>query len=549
MLPQLFLQFKMTSSSASNLLNKSKRPNIKQIQVISNQNYGAMDNLADCGPFGRSPPLANAPSPNREIQHNQHLSNLPHSMSTPNLTLKSPSKSSRDRMRAVYNATIASPYFRTLSPRVHSVQGSVESYPITTPEGVRAISATGSKKLVTVWGAGFSIINLFLGLGLLSFPYALAEGSFTSLAVLAMTCFLMSYTGKLIVRCFEGVPPEERTYHQVGYIALNETLSFGKRKLKWGNFGMGLITFGILCEFVGALCMSAIFIWDNVSYLVPDLNFLWIIIISTCAVLPTCWMLNVSELAFNAFLGCVCKVFTVVVIVITFFLDTSVTERTEYDVVPQSPTRFSVSVGIFILSYAGHACLPEIYTSMKEPERFERVLDICFVIMFFTYSGMALFGYLQYGKATAVIITENLVTGESTNKAQLYVAKALIGFVIASCYFQVSPILSVVANIPEDFLSIRTPMKKRVFRTCLFGGIVVMSWAVLQHLAILEAVTGSLCTMITSVICPALFYYGLNRKTVSMAETIVLFSYFICGVLLGLYLLYNDIIAVLTGQQ
>ena len=46
----------------------------------------------------------------------------------------------------------------------------------------------------------------------------------------------------------------------------------------------------------------------------------------------------------------------------------------EYDYTPTSPTHFSVSIGIFILSYAGHACLPEIYTSMKQPERFENVL-------------------------------------------------------------------------------------------------------------------------------------------------------------------------------
>jgi len=162
---------------------------------------------------------------------------------------------------------------------------------------------------------------------------------------------------------------------------------------------------------------------------------------------------------------------------------------------------------------------------------------------------MALFGYLQFGKATAVIITANLVNGESVNEVQLIIAKTLIGLVIASCYFQVSPILSVVANIPEDFMKIESAMKKRVFRTILFGGIVLMSYVVIQHLAVLEAVTGSLCTMITSVICPSLFYFGLNRKTISWTETTVLFAYFICGVILGIFLLYNDIMAVVSGEQ
>ena len=222
-------------------------------------------------------------------------------------------------------------------------------------------------------------------------------------------------------------------------------------------------------------------------------------------------------------------------------------ERTEYDVLPQSLPAFSVSIGIFILSYAGHACLPEIYVSMKDPSQFERVMDICFVIMFFTYSGFALFGYLQYGKDTQVIITGNLVA-DASSKGGLIIGKTLIGFVIASCYFQVSPLLSVVAVIPEDLCGIETPMKKRVFRTFLFGGIAVCAWYIMSHLAVLEAVTGSLCTMITSVICPALFYYGLNMNKVSNGEMVLLFVYLICGILMGCFLLYNDISGLVKGQ-
>ena len=219
------------------------------------------------------------------------------------------------------------------------------------------------------------------------------------------------------------------------------------------------------------------------------------------------------------------------------------TQHETYDVVPANIPAFSVSIGIFILSYAGHACLPEIYVSMREPEKFERVLDVCFVIMFVTYSGMALFGYLQYGQATKVLITDNLVEGGPSKT----VAKILICFVIASCYFQVSPILSVVAVIPEDLFGIDSAFKKRLFRTSLFAAITVCSWCIVQHLAVLEAVTGSLCTMITSVICPALFYFGLNTKSISRTETVVLGGCVVSGVLLGAFLVYNDVVAVLSG--
>lgn len=109
------------------------------------------------------------------------------------------------------------------------------------------------------------------------------------MGVLAFTCIAMSYTGKLIVRCFRNIPENEQTYHGVGYRALDGTFKFNGKPLKLGQLGQGLITFGILLEFVGGLCMSTIFIWDNISYLLPDVDLFWIAVVATLATLPTCW--------------------------------------------------------------------------------------------------------------------------------------------------------------------------------------------------------------------------------------------------------------------
>jgi len=398
------------------------------------------------------------------------------------------------------------------------------------------------------WGAAFSIVNVFMGLCLLSYPYALARGGFISLIVLAFTCWAMSYTGKFIVRCFHEVPEHEQTYHGVGYKALDGTFALKGKPLKLGNVGKWLVTAGILLEFYGVLCIQFVFIWENISFLLPTVDLGYIAVVSSFAVLPTCWMLNVSELAFNSFLGCFCKVFTVLVIVSTFFMNTEVVETKDYDLLPQSAPVFSVSIGIYILSFAGHACLPEIYVSMKEPKQFEDVMDRCFVVMFFLYSGFALCGYLQFGSDTQVLITENLVNDGTASGAQLIIGKILVGSVIASCYFQIAPVLSVIASVGEDMYGIEAPSKKRLFRTCLLFGIAATGWCVQNKLAVLEAATGSLCTMITSVICPALFYYGLNLETVTYKEAVVLCSCMGGGVIVGIILLYNDIVVAATGQ-
>jgi len=42
----------------------------------------------------------------------------------------------------------------------------------------------------------------------------------------------------------------------------------------------------------------------------------------------------------------------------------------------------SLSTGIFMVSFAGHAALPQVYREMKKPEEFNRMLDVSFIIMF-----------------------------------------------------------------------------------------------------------------------------------------------------------------------
>merc|ERR1712154_749953 len=130
-------------------------------------------------------------------------------------------------------------------------------------------------------------------------------------------------------------------------------------------------------------------------------------------------------------------------------------------------------------------------------------------------------GYLTFGEETNIIITGNLL------HQNVYLSKTLIILVVAGCYFQISPLIAVMAEIPEHSVfklhtKTNRKMKTRLFRTILFLFICVISYICMNKLALLEAITGSLCTMIVSVICPALFYNKLvlsKRKYVMIPTT------------------------------
>merc|ERR1739838_989288 len=70
----------------------------------------------------------------------------------------------------------------------------------------------------------------------------------------------------------------------------------------------------------------------------------------------------------------------------------------------------SVGVGIFLLSLAGHACLPSCYANMKNPDHFDRILDICFVIMFLLFACLGVGGYVVYGPQVDVVINHSMAT-------------------------------------------------------------------------------------------------------------------------------------------
>ena len=151
-----------------------------------------------------------------------------------------------------------------------------------------------------------------------------------------------------------------------------------------------------------------------------------------------------------------------------------------------------------------------------------------------------------------------------------------------------------MAEIPENNLfQFRSDSvgKIRAFRTVLFVFIALASYLCIDQLPLIEAITGSMATMIVSVICPALFYQRLvldptfdptlsTKKVLKhqivgshrdqhingaspiflahrkgresgwkrLGMRIVLYLYVIIGTLFGLYMFSTDLINAITER-
>lgn len=54
-------------------------------------------------------------------------------------------------------------------------------------------------------------------------------------------------------------------------------------------------------------------------------------------------------------------------------------------------------IGLLSYNYGGHSMFPTLYTAMKRPQQYPRVLDVTFAIVCLLYVMMAVLGYLTFG--------------------------------------------------------------------------------------------------------------------------------------------------------
>lgn len=76
------------------------------------------------------------------------------------------------------------------------------------------------KGLSSTTATAFNLLNSIIGVMLLSVPWAVRRGGLMSLATLGLVCIGATYTGKLIVRCFELLPKDvKKSYQSLGMAA------------------------------------------------------------------------------------------------------------------------------------------------------------------------------------------------------------------------------------------------------------------------------------------------------------------------------------------
>lgn len=358
--------------------------------------------------------------------------------------------------------------------------------------------------------ATFNAINLLLGVGILSLPFAVkTSGWLIAPPLLLFLSVVTNYTGKLLGRCLE-YKPGMKDYPDIGYEA------FGTR-------GRYFISFLFFIELFTACCMYIILMGDNLNKLFPHMTAQQLMGIAFAIVLPTTWLTDLSILSNLSIVGILSSLFLMGVLL---FLGLT-QPRGEFggSILEPEPTlmlaemdRIPLALGLVMVGFAGHAVFPSIYMSMKRRDQYPEVLNITYMVTCTVYMLMAVCGYLAYGPLTQQEITLNLLQSNPGKLAQattwLIVVNPFTKFALTA--YPLNKSLEDMV-LPKGKSEWCTVMLSRVLRTVVAAAIAAASISI-PFFARVVSFTGAFCSFTVSAIFPCACFLRMYGEKLGWLE-------------------------------
>jgi vesicular inhibitory amino acid transporter len=394
-------------------------------------------------------------------------------------------------------------------------------------------------------------VNILLGVGLLSVPYALARGGWAGLGVLFLLGGVTNYTGKALVRCQdlgtlevrdgEALPESFRSgdEDEEDWLRVNasESLSSASRPARrrqlssyedigeaaFGRAGRTFITAVLYTELVGTCALFFILEGDHLALLFSGSgrDSAWFQAASACVMVPTLWLADLGALSYVGALGAAASVSLAGVVGYDLWMGTQGFTALPPGLADTSVLHAStlpVSFGLLAFVFAGHAVFPAIYASMETPEEYEPMLDATYAIVFATCLVIGGAGYALYGDAVRDEVTLNLPNGAlSTLALALITINPLSKFALT-----MDPVargLESVAGVDIRDAEGDGPLVARVLRTGLGMGSLLIA-AKVPFFAVVMSLIGSFLTLTVSVVFPSACYLKMFGGRMSDAERV-----------------------------
>lgn len=374
------------------------------------------------------------------------------------------------------------------------------------PSEIEACTGESEDDHLTIPETIFNLFNTVVGVGVLSVPFAFRLCGFWALGLLVgvimITALTAKYVGASLVLAAKSpeaadVPPPSRDYAFLGFVA------FGDRGRALVGAVTCMETWFALCTFIVMNAVNAVLVWpavDRMSAVVGGS-----LLTAVMSFVPMRFFSYLSLLASFALLC------AAVAMVITGFLVRIWAEPYNHQSLPYITVLENVprAFGLLIFCFAGHACFPMIHEPMRDQAAWGFSVNTTFLLAFFFYGSLGVYGYDVFGSVVDPSFTENLA---SVPGAGMWRTVTLVAFLVkiqltAPLLLKVTMISLWAPNGDTEW-----PMGRMLaFATLIFFTVVVAA-TFADDVGALASLTGSLFVMATSVVFPTLVYMRLQEQ-------------------------------------
>jgi len=377
---------------------------------------------------------------------------------------------------------------------------------------------------LSVMGAVFNVVNLFMGVALLSIVYAVAQGGWISLLPLALSGAFMCLSACSLGLCLEEFPKGARPSYA------------DAAALTWGRAGRVASAGLCFMELFGNACMNLIVMWHEVESLLSSAGgsggLLGLgshnaaVLIGSAALLPFFLMGDLRALSYLSLVGIVCTIVVTLSVLSLVVVDPGRTAFPEGETPGHELANRGalLGVGIFSIALSQHSALPSVRNSLARPESFRRVMVLSFAALVSLFMSVGAAGYFYFGTSAHEIITKDLdVTW--IGRLQLLPGFSMNSLLILLVGLQGLTAIPMGIAVLQDTLwsMLKSPgvglsISKRwavAIRYGLFAILAALSYVGYDILGAVEGLIGGLCSMTCSLLMPVLLFATLSWRRLS----------------------------------
>ncbi|KAI9233869.1 MAG: transmembrane amino acid transporter protein-domain-containing protein [Podila humilis] len=376
--------------------------------------------------------------------------------------------------------------------------------------------------------AVFLLLKSFVGTGIMFLPKAFQNGGIVFSSVFLVTIAAISlFSFLLLVESRQVVP-----------------VSFGDiGGHLYGPYMRWAVLFAIAISQIGFVCAYMSFVATNLEALAINvLNATdlypsyFFVLIQLVVFVPLALIRNIARLSFTALIA---DAFICFGLIYMYYYDIFVLSTEGLaDVVPFNPKDFALFIGTAVFTFEGIGLVIPITESMKEPEKFPKVLSGVMIGITVLFTSLGALSYAAFGSETKTVVLLNLP--QKSHLVQSVQALYSIAIML-SIPLQLFPAIRIMENgifTRSGKYNMLVKWQKnffRIFALIVCAGIAI--WAG-EDLDKFVSIVGSVACIPLAYIFPAMFHYKTHPNKTTRVYDVILCAF---GVITMIYTTGNTI--------